>query len=51
MRGQALPINIRELVVVYVSKLVNYKSQEEKGKILSEDNNLAGYMRIINELF
>lgn len=27
-----------------------YKSQEEKGKILSDDNNLSGYLKIIHEL-
>jgi hypothetical protein len=49
--GQVLPINIRELITHYVKKLISYKSQEEKGKILAEDYNLAGYLSIINELF
>jgi len=29
---------------------MNYKSQEEKGKILSDDSNLAGFIKIIHEL-
>lgn len=50
IEGQALPINIRELLIHYINKLVAYKSQEEKGKILSEDSNLSGYLKIIHEL-
>lgn len=49
IEGQAAPINIRDLLNHYIRKLIDYKSMEEKGKIM-EDNNLSGYLKIIHEL-
>jgi len=39
--------NHKEVLNEYVKKMIKYKSHEEKGKTLSEDHNMSGYMKII----